>query len=233
MGLVVRVLGIETATRIGSVGIVDDDKTLAARCLGETASHAVSLLQLVQKALADAGLRVVDVDLFAVSIGPGSFTGLRVGLSVAKGLALAVGRPVVAVPTLEAFAHATGARPGTVWPVLDARKGEVYAAAYRTTTAGLVCARAPMVVRPDVLVESIAPPCVLVGEGADAYADVVRRRWGTAVEFLPHASLPPVGTSVARLGRERFLRAGADLLSEIEPQYIRAPDAALACPTTI
>src|SRR5689334_18463142 len=94
-------------------------------------SHARTLLPLIDNALAAARCELSDLDLIAVSIGPGSFTGLRIGLSVAKGLALATGLPAVGVPTLEAYANCAGARSGLLCPVLDARKGEVYGAAFQ------------------------------------------------------------------------------------------------------
>jgi tRNA threonylcarbamoyl adenosine modification protein YeaZ len=86
---------------------------------------------LIDAVLAEADVRLADLARIAVSIGPGSFTGLRIGLSVAKGLALATGIPLVGVPTLEAYAHALGPAPDPIWPVLDARTGEIYAACFR------------------------------------------------------------------------------------------------------
>src|SRR5262245_52075822 len=102
-------------------------------------SHARTLLPLIDAALAAAGVGLRQLDLLAVSIGPGSFTGLRIGLSVAKGLALATGLPVVGVPTLEAYALHVGPRPGLICPVLDARKGEVYGAVFRWQGGESLC----------------------------------------------------------------------------------------------
>jgi tRNA threonylcarbamoyladenosine biosynthesis protein TsaB len=224
----VRALGIETATSIASVGVVVEDRVVAERALPICGSHARTLLPLIDEALATAGIALDELDLLAVSIGPGSFTGLRIGLSVAKGLALATELPVIGVPTLDAYAHAAGVRPGILCPVLDARKGEVYAAAFRWCGADLECVAAAAAMTPARLAAMVRPPCTLVGDGVDAYADLWRRELGDAVELIPLSALPPSGAMVARLGLERFLTGGADDLALLEPCYCRQSEAELS-----
>jgi tRNA threonylcarbamoyladenosine biosynthesis protein TsaB len=224
----VRALGIETATSIASVGIVIEDQVVAERALPIRGSHARTLLPLVDDVLVAAGLGLGDVDLIAVSIGPGSFTGLRIGLSVAKGLALATGLPVAGVPTLEAYARAAGPRPGVVCPVLDARKGEVYAAAFRWLAGELDCITAPAAVAPQCLAESLPRPCTLVGDGVDAYDQLWRRELGDAAELIPFRFLPPSGSVIARLGAARAAACGTDDLALLEPHYCRRSEAELS-----
>jgi tRNA threonylcarbamoyladenosine biosynthesis protein TsaB len=126
----VRVLGIETATWTASVAIIDEAVTLTEQTLQQSASHGTALFPLVADALRAAETTLEAIDLLAVSIGPGSFTGLRIGLSMAKGLAMAADIPIVGVPTLEGLAVAAPLRSHPLWTVLDARKGEVYAAGF-------------------------------------------------------------------------------------------------------
>jgi tRNA threonylcarbamoyladenosine biosynthesis protein TsaB len=223
----VRALGIETATGIASVGIVGADHDATERAQPMRGSHARTLLPLIDDVLAAAGLGLRDLDLLAVSIGPGSFTGLRIGLSVAKGLALATGLPVVGVSTLEAYARRAGPRPGLLCPVLDARKGEVYAAAFGWQAGEPVCVTAPAALAPERFAATLRPPCTLVGDGVDAYAGVWRRELGPGAELIPFAELSPSGAVVARLGIARATALGADDLAGLEPFYCRQSEAEL------
>jgi len=216
----VIVLGIDTATTIASVGIVSSQRPDVQRADG-SARHAAMLLRLIEEALGAAGARLSDLDRLAVSIGPGSFTGLRVGLSIAKGLAVAAKIPVVGVPTLAAYARAVGPRHGMVVPVLDARKGEVYAAAYRWQDGELVSVFGPQAFTPDDLARRLDEPATLVGDGVDAYAELWARI-PAVVASLRLADCPPSGAVIARMGAETPPRP----IAELEPQYCRLPAAA-------
>lgn len=221
-----RVLGIETATWTASVAIIDEALTLAEKSLPDSTSHATALFPLVNDTLRAAQVSLDDLDLIAVSIGPGSFTGLRIGLSVAKGLALAHDRPIVGVPTLEALAVAAGPRSQVLWTVLDARKREVYAAAFHCTAAdGVAMIAPPTVCSAAQLAAQLAPPCVVIGDGVDVYREVWRARLGSGIELQSAASVRPSGAAVARLGLRRFRAGGADAVDELEPYYVRSPDA--------
>jgi tRNA threonylcarbamoyladenosine biosynthesis protein TsaB len=133
----VRILGLDTATWKASVGLRIDGELVSEQSRTADGSHAVSLLSLIQEVLQDGGCSVRELDAVAVSGGPGSFTGLRIGLSVAKGLAYSTGARLIAVPTLEALARTVAHFDGKVCPVLDARKGEVYAACFQSSSGGL------------------------------------------------------------------------------------------------
>jgi tRNA threonylcarbamoyladenosine biosynthesis protein TsaB len=224
----VRVLGIDTATWTASVGIIDGRHTLidGSRAIDQ-GSHATTLLPMLDAALCAAGLRLSDLQLLAVSIGPGSFTGLRISLSVAKGLALASGLPLVGVPTLEAFAHAAGKRSGLVCPVLDARKKEVYGAAFRWSGDVLEQASELAVLSPQSFAERLSVPCTLMGDGVDAYESLWRARLGDAAVLVPLQDCAPRGASVAWLGRRLFESTGADDPARLEPIYLRKSEAEL------
>lgn len=125
-----RILAIETATAACSVAVTDGERVLAELTLEVPRAHSTRLMPLVAQAVSDSGLAKTDLDLIAVGVGPGSFTGLRIGLATAKGLAFALDKPCVGVPTLKSLAYGTGAQMGLVLPVLDAKRGQVYAAAY-------------------------------------------------------------------------------------------------------
>lgn len=198
---------------------------LAERAERESRSHTVSLPRLVEGTLADAGLRIGDVDALAVSIGPGSFTGLRIGLAFAKGIAYAGRVPLAAVPTLEALAWVADASPDDrICAALDARKQEVYVAFFAATADGPVRVTDDAAVRPDVLAARLAPRCVLVGDASDAYGDLL----GGRATIRPFATHHPRGGIVARLGAARLARGEAADVGDLEPTYVRAPEAELA-----
>lgn len=219
-----RVLGIETATSLASVGVLAGAELIERRG-GDASSHGRELIPLIDVVLSLAGLDSSDLDLIAVSVGPGSFTGLRIGLSVAKGLAIAWRLPIVGVPTLDAYAAAIGPRSGAIWPVLDARKGEVYAAGYRWLGDTMRCFMPPRAIDADAFAYHLESPCLVVGDGVDAFSG----RWVAAgagpLEMRSLSEAPPSGAVVAREGASRFASQGADDWARLEPLYCRRPDA--------
>jgi tRNA threonylcarbamoyladenosine biosynthesis protein TsaB len=183
---------------------------------------------LVARVLADAGVTVERLDAIAVSIGPGSFTGLRIGLGFAKGLVLARGLPLVGVPTLEALAEVAAAAPGeTICVALDARKQEVYAALFHAVDGGRVERLSPdEALAPTALAARLEPSTILVGDAAEVYADVL----GSRAVVRPFATHHPRGGVVARLGWERLMAGEAAAPGDVEPVYVRAPEAELSRP---
>src|SRR5262245_25257207 len=127
-----RVLAVETSTMIGSVALVDGGRIVGESMLDVALTHSERLMAMVDRLLGDCGWKADRLEGLAVSIGPGSFTGLRVGLATVKGLALALDLPVVAVPTLDALASNIPFADAPVCPILDARKAEVYLSLYCT-----------------------------------------------------------------------------------------------------
>lgn len=223
-----RVLGIDTATWTAGVGIIDGDDTLAETSRPiDGGSHATTLLPMIDAALGTAGLGLSDLDLLAVSIGPGSFTGLRIGLSFVKGFSLAAGLPVVGVPTLEAFARAAGKRPGLVCPVLDARKRELYGAAFRWRGNELERVHEDAVVSPQRFVARLTAPCTLIGDGVDAYEPIWRAHFAHRVELVPLRMCPSRGGTVASLGARLCESRGPDDPAQLAPIYLRKSEAEL------
>jgi tRNA threonylcarbamoyladenosine biosynthesis protein TsaB len=190
----------------------------------ESRSHVASLPGLVERVLGAAGVSITDVEAVAVSIGPGSFTGLRIALGFAKGLVLAGGLPLVGVPTLEALAWVADAAPGeTVCAALDARKREVYAALFETTADGPRRRSPDMALAPDALGTRLVPPCVLVGDAGEVYGEIL----GRAAAVRPFATHHPRGGVVARLGAARLAAGERADPGTLEPVYVRPPDAEL------
>jgi tRNA threonylcarbamoyladenosine biosynthesis protein TsaB len=206
--------------------VVRDGTVLAEGVERTTRSHVAGLPRLVERVLVDARLTIADVQGVAVSIGPGSFTGLRIGLGLAKGVVFAGGLPLVTVPTLEALALVADAPPGaTICAALDARKREVYAALFRARAGEPPLRLAPdAALAPEALAERLEPPCVLVGDAGEVYGDVLGQR----ATLRPFATHHPRGGVIARLGWERLAAGERADAGTVEPVYVRLPEAELA-----
>jgi tRNA threonylcarbamoyladenosine biosynthesis protein TsaB len=221
------VLGIETSTRQGGVAIIGAERVVCETVLNVEATHSERLLPAVDYALDEAGMTLEGLGGIAVSIGPGSFTGLRIGLSTAKGLAYATGLPLVGVPTLEAMAWTLPAARWQVCPVLDARKQEVYAALFRHEPEGLRRTMDDAAMAPEDLCRLIRNPTLFLGDGVDAYAALFRERLGERMLLPPLASRGARPASVAELGRRRLLRGERDAPDSLVPRYLRPSEAEL------
>lgn len=221
------VLGIETSTRQGGVAIIGEDRVVCETVLNVEVTHSERLLPAVDRALGEARISLEGLGGIAVSIGPGSFTGLRIGLSTAKGLAYATGLPLVGVPTLEAMAWALPAARWQVCPVLDARKQEVYAAVFRHEPEGLRRLTDDAALAPEDLCRLIRNRTLFLGDGVDAYAALFRERLGDKMLLAPLASRGPRPACVAELGRRRLVRGDRDAPDWLVPRYLRPSEAEL------
>jgi len=221
------VLGIESSTTQGGVAIVGEDGVLCEAILNVEVTHSERLLPAVDRALGEARISLEVLGGIAVSIGPGSFTGLRIGLSTAKGLAYATGLPLVGVPTLEAMAWTLPAARWQICPVLDARKQEVYAALFRHETDGLRRITEDAALAPEDLCRLIRSPTLFLGDGLATYGALFRERLGDKMLLPPLASRGARPACVAELGRHRLLRGERDLPEALVPYYLRASEAEL------
>lgn len=222
-------LAFETATAAASVALLRGDSLLAARALPAARPASEMLLPTVLALLAEAGIALGAIEAFAVSVGPGSFTGLRVGVATAKGLAFGSRAAVVPVPTLAALALRAMPAPGPIAALLDARRGEVYAAIHDCDPAQPP-RLGPAVLRPEALVEALAEfgadaVCTLIGEGVGVVADAMRERFGDRLRSLPPPRGLPDAVAVGQLGA-RLLEAGAGSTADaLAPVYVRRAEA--------
>lgn len=223
-------LAIESATPAAAgVALMRGEMAIASRALSSARPASETLLPAVVALLEEAGVALAAIDAFAVSVGPGSFTGLRVGVATVKGLAFGGEALVVAVPTLAALALRAAPAPGPIAALLDARRGEVYAALY-DGDPGLPPRVGPSVLRPEALAEVLATlaaetPCTVIGEGIAVVADALHARFGNALRLVPPPDGRPDAVAVGRLGA-RLLAAGAGIAAEtLTPVYVRRAEA--------
>jgi tRNA threonylcarbamoyladenosine biosynthesis protein TsaB len=221
-------LAIESATADASVAVLRGAEPLIERVLSRDRPASEALLPALLAALDDAKLGLAQLDAFAVSIGPGSFTGLRVGVATLKGLAFGAAQPVVAVPTLAALAARVAPARGPVAALLDARRGEVYAAIHAESPATEPVA--PAVLRPEELAEALARaagagPCVAIGDGVAVAAPALRSRFGDRIELVPPPRGTPSALAVGRLAQALLARGGGVSADAIAPVYVRRAEA--------
>ncbi len=217
------ILAVDTAGASCGAALVEGGRVLAETAEAAGWNHARRLLGLVDGAFRAAGRRPDQLAAVAVTAGPGSWTGLRVGLATAQGLGLALGVPLVPVDTLAALAWGAGPRPGSVCPLLDARGGGVYAGVFAWQGWRLTPVLPPARLPRDGWLERVAEavsggPCYLVGEGLDVWEEEAAARFGRgAVAPPPLRAVRPA--AVAALGSLLLAEGGAVDAARIRPLY--------------
>ena len=224
-----KLLTIQTATPAGSVALTVGEHLLGELLLDVRRPHGSWLLGAVEQLLKAAGMTVADLDGFGVTLGPGSFTGLRVGLATIKGLALAAGKPVAGVSTLQTLAMQAPHAALPVCALLDARKQEVYAGHFLWQVGWPQLSGAEQVLPPELLLAGITEATLFTGDGATVYRTLITRQLGARAHFLPDVYAPPRAAHAALLATRAFAAGAARPPAEINPVYIRPSEAELNC----
>ena len=230
------ILALETATLTGSVALVDastaeDASSPAMKIVGEItlnlqSTHSERLMPSIHNLLEEASLSIHDLQGIALGLGPGSFTGLRIGVSTVKGLAYALKIPVVGVSTLETLACNVPYYGSVICPALDARKKEVYAAFFQGGGEGTITRRSEdWVLSPENLCRRVSGQTLFLGNGAVAYGEVLRKNLGSLASFAPPELSLPRALNVARLALLKFKTAQTLDLFSFTPIYIRRSEA--------
>ena len=227
-----RLLAVETSTLTGAVALLDGGQVVAESRVSVAVTHGERLVAAIDGLLRAARRELAEVDAFAVALGPGSFTGLRIGLSTVKGLAFATGKRVVGVPTLDALAWRLPYCAYPVCPVLDARKNEVYTALYRTVTGRLELLEAPRAVAPATLAEELrdrtAGPVVFVGDAVGRFGPIFSEILAERACLAPADLRLPSAVTVGELGAWALERGEATDAASLVPLYVRPSEAELA-----
>ncbi len=215
------VLGLETSSRVCSVGLADDRGPRRSKTLIAGTIHSEKLLPLIHSLLEDHGIGLSQVDAIAVSAGPGSFTGLRIGFSAAKGLCFSTAKPLVVVPTFQALAHSANQEAPSaenILVALDAKKGDFYMGLFRPGVSGLLPADETI-----LLAEQELPPRIPTTPGTVILTDSIEK-------IRPHAGNGSVfldvtghfrGEIIAHIGVQMVLRGEASDGAAAEPFYLK------------
>ncbi|KPK02538.1 MAG: hypothetical protein AMK71_01965 [Nitrospira bacterium SG8_35_4] len=223
-----KILALETATLAGSIAIADDRYGLVSEVrVNLKIAHAERLMPSIQWILDASRMSVDEIDAFAVSIGPGSFTGLRIGLSTAKGLSYAGKKPIVPVPTLDAFARTLPYCSYMICPMFDARKSQVYAALYRWEQHACRKVMDEIAVGLDTLLKQFDEPVVFLGEGAKLCRQQISDTLGDLALFAPESRMSPSASAVAEIAFEKMEKGETADPVRLTPFYIRKSEAEL------
>ena len=215
-----RVLAVETSTLAGGAALLDGGLVVGEYTLDVSLTHSERLMVAIDRLLTDASWMVRDLEGLAVSVGPGSFTGLRIGLSTVKGLALALAIPIAAVPTLDAMATLLPFAALPVCPVLDARKREVYASLYRWDGASMRREWDYLALAPADLARRLDEPVIVLGEAADQVDSPYARR-------IRPPRRGPSPAAVGFLGYSRLAMGDTIAPADLVPIYLRPSEAEL------
>jgi tRNA threonylcarbamoyladenosine biosynthesis protein TsaB len=225
------ILSLDTSTPCSSVALTagtrKNGEVVATLSLTGKVTHSRRLLSAIDWIMQESGVNWPDIFGIGVSLGPGSFTGLRIGMATAKGLAAAAGKVLLGVSTLDSLA-AKCLTERLVCSLLDARKKEVYAAFYRCNKEGLTeRVSEPIVLTPAALTEVISEPVLFVGDGARVYGDLLRSMFKGNGLIAPAGLHEPSAASLGMLAGELLENGHLLDLAEGVPMYVRSSDAEL------
>lgn len=223
-----KILAFDTATKSCSVALTDHADLLAEISIVNTETHSRHLPSLIRDVcqLARIGLR--DIDGYAVTRGPGSFTGLRIGISTAIGLAQASGKPIAGVSTLHALATQAADDSRLVCPMIDARRGEVYCAVFRQREHHFHIQQTERVLKPQEALAAIKEPCIFVGNGATLYHSAIKNMMRHNAHFAADINNTIRAATVAWLANKRLVSGEMDDIMSFAPTYLRQSDAQIS-----
>lgn len=212
---------------ISGIGVVQEGEVLADFRYDVKLTHSEVLLSYIEKIMKKLRLKLDNLDGFSVSIGPGSFTGLRIGLATVKGLCFASGKPVAGIPTLDALAFLSRGCRYPLIPVLDAKKNQVYAAVYKTRDNKITRETSYFVVDPWELTQRIPREAAFTGPGIKVLQSELKKKMGQKAHFLRGEKTLPSGAAVACMGWEKLKKGQKEDLFLLEPIYVRKSEAEL------
>jgi tRNA threonylcarbamoyladenosine biosynthesis protein TsaB len=222
------VLGIETATERLSAALITSDHRTFERHEDTRSAHCELLAKFITELTVEAGIALDALDGVAVSAGPGSFTGLRIGIATAMGLAYGLGVETCGVGTLDALAWNTGRREGLVCPLIDAKRAEAYAAVFRMGSGrpGVVIEPAAIpVARLASLLADLREPVTVTGPAVPKFRPLLEAAGGPPLSFVAPEAAKPSAVAVAQLGILVFEAGGGSGPAELQPIYLRRSDA--------
>lgn len=223
-----KVLAIDSSGITASAAVADDNNVIAEFTVNNRQTHSQTLLPMVDMVVKMSETRLEDIDAIAVASGPGSFTGLRIGSATAKGLGLALEKPLVSVPTLDGLAYRASYYSGIICPLMDARRNQVYTAAYHIKDGKLVNVigqRATGI--KDILsgLRAAGEEVLFLGDGADVYRDIILGEENIKFLFAPAHISKQSAASVAMLGIMYYKEGKYESAAAHRPVYLRKPQA--------
>ncbi len=222
------VLAIDTSSIVATCAIMDDEKLIGEYILNHKRTHSQKIMPIVKEILSSCELKSEDIDIYAVAKGPGSFTGLRIGVATIKSLAHVNNKPVVGISTLEALAFNVPYSEGIVVPMMDARRDRVYTGIYKWENGALYVIEEPMAIEIDKLVDMLLErneKIVFNGDGVLVYKDNILQQLENRALFAPLSANMARASSVAELALARAKAGKVDSYMDLLPDYMRESQA--------
>ena len=223
-----KILALDSSGLVASVAVVEDDNMLAEYTVNYKKTHSQTLLPMLDEICRMIELDLEEMDAIAVSAGPGSFTGLRIGSATAKGLGLALKKPLIGVPTVDALAYNLYDAEGVVCPIMDARRNQVYTGIYEFCNHEMEIIKKQSAMDVKDLVEelnALGKPVIFLGDGVPVYRKVLEEQMQVPYSFAPaHLNKQRAG-AVASLGAKYFAEGKVQTAVEHQPDYLRVSQA--------
>ncbi len=222
-----KVLAIDTSSAVASAAVVEDNVLLGEYILNHKKTHSQKIMVMVERLMDDLELTVRDIDVFAAAVGPGSFTGLRIGVATVKALAHSVNKPVVGVGSLEGMAYNLPYAEHIIVPIMDARRNHVYTASYIWDEDGFKELSAPE----DLSIEECVESCgelletIFVGDAVEMHREYITERLGERAFFAPASAAQQRAGSVAAIATEKAKRGETMNYAELVPFYMKKSQA--------
>lgn len=225
-----RVLAIDSSGLTATVAIVEDDTTIAEFTINYKKTHSQTLLPMIDEMVKMVEADLNTIDAIAVAGGPGSFTGLRIGSATAKGLGLALGKPLIHIPTAEAMAYSIYGCEDIICPIMDARRNQVYTGIYQMDGDKLQVLEAQMAVEIDELAKKLCTygkPVIFLGDGVPVHKDRLEKELMTNydIAFAPAHMNQQRAAAVGMLGIQYYKEGKTETAMEHKPDYLRVSQA--------
>ena len=225
---IMKILGIDSSGLVASAAIADEKNIIAEFTVNNKQTQSQTLLPMIEKVVDMSGIELEQIDAIAIAAGPGSFTGLRIGSATAKGIGLALKKPVVSVPTLEGLAYRVSVFDGIICPIMDARRNQVYTGIYKMDKGNLVCLSEQKAVDIHEIIEELEKydeKVIFLGDGVEVQRETIEKEFKKEYCFAPIHLSKQSAAAVAVLGDIYFNQGKAEDAAEHKPIYLRKSQA--------
>lgn len=222
-----RILGIESSSLVASVAIVEDGVTMAEYSANFKKTHSQTLLPMIDSMVSLLGIDLATIDAIAISGGPGSFTGLRIGSATAKGLGLALNKPLIHVPTLDGTAYSLFGASGLICPIMDARRNQVYTGIYRFEKKFQVVMEQDAMDMGELIekLNAMGERVIFLGDGVPVHEKRIAEQMTVPYDLAPAHVNRQRAAAIAALGAQYFAEGNIQDAAEHGPDYLRKSQA--------
>lgn len=223
-----RILAIDSSSMVATVAIATDDILTAEYTINHKKTHSQTLLPMIDEIVKMTEVEMDSIDAIAITGGPGSYTGLRIGSATAKGIGLALNKPIVNIPTMDALAYNMFSSTYIICPIMDARRGQVYTGVYRFVGTEMEIIKEQSVMMIDELIyelDKIGMPVMFLGDGVDVHKNLIDEKMACEHHYAPASMNRHKASSIASLAFKYIEEGKTETAAEHKPDYLRLSQA--------